>query len=88
VPSFVGEYISGESMINIVDSTVDICASRFYFYSYSVDEIGLLDSVTLHRLLLSPSQSLSIKSDSDNALLRWTIELDHAKSGVTSKSDF
>jgi hypothetical protein len=50
--------------------TVEICASRFY--SYSVDEIRLLDPATLQRLLSSPS--LSIKSEDTH--LRLLIEVD------------
>jgi hypothetical protein len=66
--------ISGESMIDISDSTVDVCASRFY--SYSIEDIRLFDSVTLHRLLSSPSLLI----ESEDTLLGQLITLDSGKS--------
>jgi hypothetical protein len=66
--------VSSELSIDFCDSTIDICASRFY--SYSAEVIRSLDSRTLHGLLSSPSLSI----ESEDALLGLLIELGIEKS--------
>jgi hypothetical protein len=56
-------------LIGVCDATISHCASLFF--SYSVDELRMLDRSLIHKLMNSPSLKLA----SEDALLHRIIEL-------------
>jgi hypothetical protein len=64
--------ISSDVLVNLISSseaTIDYCASQFH--RYSVDEIGRLDTHTLHLLL----SSRSLRLESEDQFLRFLMDL-------------